>query len=260
MNKFTKKWIELTEQPLKVHQVVNDRYVIEKLLGKGSYGFTYLVKDENNNDKVLKQLRKYKMLEKSGEESFKHEVIILKALNDSSFPAFYEEFIENQKHFIVMEYKEGKTYEDLIFLENMTFSEEEALKELYDVLVLVKLFHNIGWVHRDLRIPNILKNGEEKYIIDFGLARFINDNNSEQFDSLEKKLFREVSYKSDFYALGHFLLFLLYSSFQPNTKVKRSWEEELDITHNTKRILRKMLQLDEPYLEVNQIMKDIKGV
>ncbi|WP_269671074.1 protein kinase domain-containing protein [Metabacillus litoralis] len=142
----------------------------------------------------------------------------------------------------------------------MTFSEEEALKEVYDVLELVKLFHDIGWVHRDLRIPNILKNGAEKYIIDFGLARFIKDDTSEQFDSLEKKLFREVSFKSDFYALGHFLLFLLYSSFQPKTREKRSWEEELDITDHSKRILRKMLQLDEPYAEVNQIMKDIKGL
>lgn len=260
MNKFTKKWIELTEQPLKAHQTVNEKYVIKKLLGKGSYGFTYLVKDEENQNKVLKQLRKYKMLEKSGEESFKHEVTILRTLNDSSIPAFYDEFIENEKHFIVMEYKKGKTYEDLIFIENMTFSEEEALKELYDVLVLVKLFHDIGWVHRDLRIPNILKNEEEKYIIDFGLARFIKDDTSEQFDSLEKKLFREVSFKSDFYALGHFLLFLLYSSFQPKTREKRSWEEELDITDHSKRILRKMLQLDEPYAEVNQIMKDIKGL
>ncbi|MFV2050601.1 serine/threonine protein kinase [Metabacillus sp. YM-086] len=260
MNKFTKKWIELTEQPLKAHQTVNEKYVIKKLLGKGSYGFTYLVKDEENQHKVLKQLRKYKMLEKSGEESFKHEVTILRTLNDSSIPAFYDEFIENQKHFIVMEYKQGKTYEELIFLENMTFSEEEALKELYDVLELVKLFHDIGWVHRDLRIPNILKNGAEKYIIDFGLARFIKDDTSEQFDSLEKKLFREVSFKSDFYALGHFLLFLLYSSFQPKTREKRSWEEELDITDHSKRILRKMLQLDEPYAEVNQIMKDIKGL
>ncbi len=181
-------------------------------------------------------------------------------LNHSAFPAFSEQFEENQKQFIVMEYKKGKTFEELIFQENRFYSESAALKELYEILKLVKYIHENGYVHRDLRIPNILKNEEEYYIIDFGLARKIDEktnDNKENLNHLEKRLFREVAFKSDFYALGHFLLFLLYSSYVPTSKKQQSWEEELQISYSTKKILRKMLQLDEPYQDISSLLKDV---
>lgn len=37
---------------------------------------------------------------------------------------------------------------------------------------------------------------------------------------------RAVSVKSDFYALGHFALFLLYSGFTPSDEEEKCWEEE----------------------------------
>jgi serine/threonine-protein kinase len=86
----------------------------------------------------------------------------------------------------------------------------------------------------------------------------LDQNNTEKIDHLEKKLFREVAFKSDFYALGHFLLFLLYSSYVPVSKKKMSWEEELYITGTARRVLRKMLQIDDPYYDVEHLLKDVK--
>ncbi|KKI88674.1 hypothetical protein WQ54_29595 [Bacillus sp. SA1-12] len=260
MKRIYSKLIELSETPLKTSDWICGKYKIIEMIGKGSYGFTYLVKDDLGQISVLKQLRRYKMLEASGREAFKREAHTLKALNHPAFPVFYEQFEDNQKQFIVMEYKKGKTFEDLIFQENSAFSESAALKELYEILKLVRYIHGNGYVHRDLRIPNILKNEEEYYIIDFGLARKINDQShkiEENINHLEKRLFREVSFKSDFYALGHFLLFLLYSSYEPTSKKQQSWEEELQISYSAKKILRKMLQLDEPYYEVSLLMNDV---
>lgn len=261
MNRFYSKLIEISEKPLKAAEIVGGKYIVADLLGKGSYGYTYLVNDQQGNLLVLKQLRKYKMLEESGRNSFKREANILKALNNSAFPTFYEHFEENDKQFIVMEYKKGNTFEEIIFRENISFTESAAFKELYQILHLVKHIHELGFIHRDLRIPNILKNDNEYYIIDFGLARKLEDQTSlfeEKANHLEKQLYREVAFKSDFYALGHFLLFLLYSSFEPLSKKKRTWEEELQITPFAKKILRKMLQLDEPYTEVQILINDVK--
>ncbi|MBO1512207.1 serine/threonine protein kinase [Metabacillus bambusae] len=261
MNRIYSKLIEISEKPLKAAEIVGGKYIIADLLGKGSYGYTYLVNDQQGHLLVLKQLRKYKMLEESGRNSFKREANILKALNSSAFPAFYEHFEENHKQFIVMEHKKGSTFEEIIFRENISYTESAAFKELYHILHLVKQVHDLGYIHRDLRIPNILKNDKEYYIIDFGLARKLGDQTSlieEKVNHLEKQLYREVAFKSDFYALGHFLLFLLYSSFEPNSKKKRSWEEELQITPIAKKVLRKMLQLDEPYTEVQLLINDVK--
>lgn len=262
MNTIFSKLIEISEKPLKATEIVGGKYNIYEMLGKGSYGFTYLVKDQSDNILVLKQLRKYKMLEETGRNAFKREAHILNALIHPAFPAFFEHFEENQKQFIVMEYKKGSTFEDLIFKENISYSESQAFKELYNILLLVKHIHRNGYVHRDLRIPNILKNEEDYYIIDFGLARNINDQNSikeEKVKPVEKRLYREVAFKSDFYALGHFLLFLLYSSYEPTSKIQRSWEEELPISKSAKKVLRKMLQIDEPYNEVNLLINDVKN-
>ncbi|WP_299832845.1 protein kinase [uncultured Metabacillus sp.] len=260
MKKIYSKLIELCETPFKAADRIGGKYTIIDMLGKGSYGFTYLVKDDLGSTYVLKQLRRYKTLEAAGREAFRREANILMNLNHSAFPAFSEQFEENQKQFIVMEYKKGKTFEELIFQENRFYSESAALKELYEILKLVKYIHENGYVHRDLRIPNILKNEEEYYIIDFGLARKIDEktnDNKENLNHLEKRLFREVAFKSDFYALGHFLLFLLYSSYVPTSKKQQSWEEELQISYSTKKILRKMLQLDEPYQDISSLLKDV---
>lgn len=259
MNKLFTKIIEISEKPLDVSTIVGGKYLIIDVLGKGSYGFTYLVKDHANQIFVLKQLRKYKQLDHAGIAAFNREANILKDLDHPAFPTFYEQFVEKQKQFIVMEYLNGKTYEELIFQDKQIFSESEAFKELYSILLLVKHIHEKQFVHRDLRIPNILKNNQDYYIIDFGLTRHVLDqNNTEKIDHLEKKLFREVAFKSDFYALGHFLLFLLYSSYVPVSKKKMSWEEELYITGNARRVLRKMLQIDDPYYDVEHLLKDVK--
>ncbi|OAS86119.1 serine/threonine protein kinase [Metabacillus litoralis] len=261
MKRIYSKLIEVSEKPLKTAELIGGKYIVVNLLGKGSYGYTYLVNDQQENLLVLKQLRKYKMLEESGRNSFKREANILKTLNCSAFPTFYEHFEENNKQFIVMEHKKGSTFEEIIFRENISYTESSAFNELYHILHLVKYIHELGFIHRDLRIPNILKNDKEYFIIDFGLARKLEDQTSlieKKVNHLEKQLYREIAFKSDFYALGHFLLFLLYSSFEPISKKKRSWEEELQLTPIAKKVLRKMLQLDEPYAEVQLLINDVK--
>lgn len=262
MNRLYSKIIEISEKPLAVSTNVGGKYLIVDVIGKGSYGFTYLVKDQDNQLFVLKQLRKYKQLDKAGITAFNREANILKTLNNPAFPSFYEQFVEDQKQFIVMEYIKGKTFEELIFQDKLTFSESESFKELYSILLLVKHIHEMHYVHRDLRIPNILKNNQDYFIIDFGLTRHISDHNNtneETIIQLEKKLYREVAFKSDFYALGHFLLFLLYSTYVPVSKKKMSWEEELFISGNARRVIRKMLQIDEPYMDVDQLILDVKN-
>ncbi|HZH62968.1 MAG TPA: protein kinase family protein [Metabacillus sp.] len=261
MKALFRKWTELVEKPLPPLTTVENKYVIKEILGKGSYGFTYLVEDEQKNQKVLKQLRRYKRLDPSGIKAFEREATILKDFQHPAFPQFFEKFMDmNQKRFIIMEFKKGKTYEQLIFDDNVQFTEQEALKELYQVLKLVKIIHNKGYVHRDLRIPNILKYENTHYIIDFGLARRVSDqvDKEEKLNRLDKRLFRENTFKSDFYALGHFLLFLLYSSYEPETNKKKTWEEELMISSECKIILRKMLQLDTAYDEVDHLIKDVE--
>ncbi|RCK09678.1 hypothetical protein DT075_38310 [Bacillus licheniformis] len=60
--------------------------------------------------------------------------------------------------FIVMEYIEGKTFEDLLFYDGRVFDEQQTISILKEVLHSVSLLHSRGIIHRDLRIPNLIVN------------------------------------------------------------------------------------------------------
>ncbi len=126
------------------------------------------------------------------------------------------------------------------------------------MLAVVEYIHANNIVHRDLRIPNILLRDGTVFVIDFGLARFFGKSVPYiETYAPEKKLWRDTHPKSDFYALGHFTLFLLYSSYEPKTEEEKSWEEELSISEDARFILRKMLQIDQPYDHIYTLINDV---
>lgn len=251
------------ERPFKPGTQIKERYVTKQVLGMGSYGISYLAEDQKTGKPaVVKQLRSYKAQSKKGLHSFHREAEILSKIHQEAFPAFNEAFQWRKKNFIAMEYIDGETFEDLIFIKKDSYDEKESFDILLKVLMAVKNLHEKEIVHRDLRIPNILLKNQSIYIIDFGLARRMNQKNeeckSESKYSKEKALFRECSYRSDFFALGHFVLFLLYSSFEPSTRKNRSWEEELELSATAKEIIKRMLQLQKPFDSIDELIKEVK--
>ncbi|WNB92777.1 serine/threonine-protein kinase [Bacillus sp. NEB1478] len=237
------------DRPLKPGHTLEHRYTILEVLGMGSYGITYLASDQKTNTKVvLKQLRTTKARTASGLRSFKRESIILETLQHPRVPRLLDVFENENNHFIVMEWIQGKTFEDLIFRKDHKYSEKDTIRILVELLTIVETFHEKGIIHRDLRIPNIIERNGKLHIIDFGLACFLTDQEDlEPNEHPEKLRMRAVAMKSDLFALGHFALFLLYSTYEPLSRKERGWQEELDISLSFKTILRKMLQLDEPF-------------
>jgi serine/threonine protein kinase, bacterial len=234
-------------------EIVNERYRIEKRLGMGSYGIAYMAYDTTTGERVvLKQMRKTKL--KKGLYSFQRETEIMRKLQHPRIPKLYDSFFINNIPHLVMEFISGKTVENLIFDEGKTFTERESFELLMDILSIVQYIHLNGIVHRDLRIPNIILQEGKAYIIDFGLARFLTEQKiGHNVYFIEKQLRREISVKSDFYALGHFMLYLLYSTYEPTVKEERSWEEELALSAEARCILRKMLHIDAPYNDIHEL-------
>jgi serine/threonine protein kinase, bacterial len=252
----------LFDRPLKPGLLIHERYEIKEVLGMGSYGITYLVLDVHTNETiVLKQLRRTKAKIKSGLRSFQKESEILKAVQHPQVPMLLDEFQSDKGFFITMEWIQGNTFEDLIFRDQQQYSEQETIKVLLKLLNIVNRFHQKGIIHRDLRIPNIIERNGKLHIIDFGLACYLTDEEAEDpNDHPEKLRMRAVTVKSDLFALGHFALFLLYSSYEPQSKIERSWEEELNISYSFKTVLRKMLQLDEPFHSTSEAQNALQSI
>ncbi|NQD67678.1 protein kinase family protein [Bacillus haikouensis] len=223
------------------------QYLVINTLGKGSYGTAYTVQHiESGNLAILKRIRPYKKYFSDHEQYIDNETTVLSKLHHPQFPAIYETGRYKRTPYFIMERMNGKTFEDLIFKEGKTYSEKESLDVGLKLINLIIDIHQHGYIHRDLRIPNILWNNGVLNIIDFGLACKI-EMKSEKEPMYHKEYMREKTAKSDLYALGHFLLFLLYSSYVPNDRKEKSWEDELNIRKETRMLLRKLLRIGTPF-------------
>jgi serine/threonine protein kinase len=241
------------------HEIIAERYQIINHLGVGSYGNSYLVFDQvSQQKKVLKALRIHKRITKSGKAGFEYEKNLLYSIQHPGFPQYFEDGVYKKIPFYTMEYIEGKNFEQLIFSEGWTISELGAFKIAEELLTLIEYLHSKDIIHRDIRIPNVIFNGSKVRLIDLGLGRYLGQDKVDKRITKQIDLRKEINFQADFYGLGHFLLFLLYSnySFEAHQKEK-SWEEELDISSRAKHIIRRLLQLEPAYEHCSQIREDI---
>ena len=84
----------------------NKNYIIEKELGKGTYGIVYKARSKNdNNIYVIKQIS-LTGLTKDQKNEVKQESEILKKIKSKYVVKYYDSFEEEDKLNIVMEYCE----------------------------------------------------------------------------------------------------------------------------------------------------------
>jgi serine/threonine-protein kinase len=249
--------------------LVNDRYRLIRKLGEGSFGVSYLCRDETMNEKlcVLKRIHLLRGHKKLRLAIFAAETAILSRLQHPAIPTLYATFTHHTYPCMVMEYVPGMSLEQYIFDHGGIFSETAALTTFSQLLELVADLHAEQIVHRDLRIANIMMQPDSLALIDFGLARQLqHSTHIPELDTLdaddppEKQLRRALHVSSDFYALGHVLLFMLYSAYpaeQLSQRLARTWEQELAyLNADTKKLIRRLLQVDQPYEEIYSIQQD----
>lgn len=247
------------ERTIQKGSVIGDRYRIETLLGSGGYGHSYLAFDmDEGMQVVLKTPRLHRRLSVWDRKSFRNEQYIMQQTAHAGLPAFHREGMYKGIPFFTMEYKDGKNFEQLIFHEGKSYNEPEAFGIANKLLGIIGYLHQKNIVHRDIRIPNVLMHNDEVYLIDLGLASKA-DKSEGKFPESHSGRRKAKNCKSDFYGLGHFLLFLLYSSYIPiEGQPEKSWEEELRISAEAKKIIRRLLLIEREYKDCAEIRADIE--
>ncbi|MHC1683587.1 MAG: protein kinase family protein [Clostridiaceae bacterium] len=216
-------------------------YIVEEILGEGRYGICYLV-SKDNKKYILKQLKK-KMLKKSGDKVF-FEKKILKKLNYPNIPKYIETIKEDNIFAFILEFIEGKTIERIIFEDDYVFDKSEIKSIGNQVINIVKYLHENGIVHRDIRVPNTIFRDGQIYLVDFGLARYIN----------EEKYTIDV----DFSYIGDFLLHLYYTSFDSKEKKERPWYEELTLEDEEMLFLKRLFGIEKTYNSIYEVEEAFK--
>ncbi|WP_407271990.1 serine/threonine protein kinase [Radiobacillus sp. PE A8.2] len=236
----------MTDRHYKKDTIIYERYKVKSILGVGSYGITYLCTNLVSDALcVVKQMTKSKKRQEIS-QIYKQEIKILNMLNHPNIPAYIESFTYNEDCFFSMEYIKGRNFEDVLFYDKQTYKEIEALLLIRQLLEVIEYVHAQGVIHGDLRIPNVIVNKEKPYIIDFGLGTDASQHKN------KADLFRQ-----DYYDLGDLLLFLLYSGYNAGVKKGRPWTEELSLHATTRRLLKRMLGIDQPYSNTKEIKSDL---
>lgn len=218
-------------------------YVVEKTLGEGRYGICYQVR-RGHRHYVLKQLKKG-MIRKSGLKA-RFEAEILTGLRHESIPRFVEKVEYEGFCGYVLEFMDGKTFEDIIYVDRHRFEREEISNIGSELIGILRYLHSEGIVHRDIRVPNTLYDGHRIRLVDFGLARWIDG----------KKYRVDI----DFAYLGDFLLHLYYSSFEPKSGKKRAWSQELLLTEKELFFLKRLMGVEERYESILEVEHDFLDV
>jgi len=251
-------WKRLSEKSfdiaVKHYLMEHPDYCFIKFLGYGSYGRAYLIKEvSSENLFVLKSLRPKHRHHQKTLRKFNQEIHILQHLSLPYVPSIRATGTIQNIPFFIMDYINGHTFEQLIFNENQKFTVSQSLLITQQLLEQIVLLHKHGIVHRDLRIPNILLVDQQLRIIDFGLAAPIKKIEVATIRNPK----RAENHISDLYFVGHFLLFLLYSSYTPTSKKGKSWQEELNLPVSVKNYLERLLWMKEPFHSAADALQSI---
>ena len=227
---------------------VKNEYTIVEEIGEGRYGIVYLAKNDENNIVIIKQLKK-DMLRETRKKLF-YEQKILQSLNHPAFPKFIGKFKDRYRQGYILEYFDGRDFEDLVEQDRYIFTKEEIYHIADELLDLIEILHDNNIAHQDIRLPNvILKKNKDLALIDFGLARFI-DN---------KKYMRQI----DYWYLGDFLIHLYYTMYKSTDDEDLPWYEELDLTKEEQIFLKKLMGIEKKYnniLEIREQLEKVKTV
>jgi hypothetical protein len=112
---------------------------------------------------------------------FRREADVLRELLHPNIIRFYAYFIEDDSHFIVMEYVGGGSLRRRIHDEGYRFSAEEACRIGLAVAGALGVAHHAGVIHRDIKPSNILSTEDGQVrLSDFGIARLKGGNGRPQ--------------------------------------------------------------------------------
>ncbi|CAL5995719.1 Kinase [Hexamita inflata] len=162
---------------LRVKRVSN--YVIDKQLGKGTFGDVKLATHVLTGEKVaIKILEKAKI---SREEDFNRvvrEIQVLKMLNHSNIVKLLEVLDTPHHIFLVTQFVENGELFDYV-VKRGKLTEQETCKFFRQLISAVSYCHLRRVCHRDLKLENILLNAaNDLKIIDFGLSNILSQENA----------------------------------------------------------------------------------
>ncbi|RKO94681.1 kinase-like domain-containing protein, partial [Blyttiomyces helicus] len=196
-------------------------YQVGKTIGQGAFSKVKIGFHKETGQKVaIKIIDKKQIAAKAKKAKEAQEALqLLMRLDHPNIIRLYQVMETEDECFVVMEYAQGGELIEYIAARNH-LSEKEARRYFRQIISAMDHCHMANVVHRDLKLENLLLNGERNILIsDFGLGRTFRDDSEELMKTFcgtpnyaAVELISGIPYvgvKSDIWAMGAVLFVMM---------------------------------------------------
>ena len=175
---------------LKPGTVLNGRYTIDKVIGGGGFGITYVGKSNALDMKVavkeffpnslvtrnntvsadVKCIDDSDLFEEEKKKVIREARILAKFAKNPGVVQVLDCFEENNTAYIVMEFIEGGTLKETV-MKNGIMTPDYVFSILTPIMDVIGKLHSENVIHRDISPENIMFDGDRPKLLDFGAAR-----------------------------------------------------------------------------------------
>ena len=197
-------------------KILNNRYLLDKVIGVGGMAVVYKAYDRVDSKTVaVKILKDEYYADASFRKRFRNESVTVSVLSHPNIVKIYDVSLGDKLQYIVMEYINGITLKQYL-TQKKRLSWQEAFDLTGQILQAMRHAHSRGVVHRDVKPQNIMlipnKDGRHTVkVTDFGIAHFEDREESRtdkdvmgsvRYASPEQVNGDHTDKKSDIYSVG----------------------------------------------------------
>ncbi|GLH68348.1 serine/threonine-protein kinase [Geothrix edaphica] len=151
-------------------------YRIERLLGRGGFASTYLAHHITTKTPVaLKLLHPYRHDDPEFLRRFRQEAKLGTMLDHPNLVRMLDPGPETGPPWLAMEYVSGRRL-DQVLREGGPPSLPAFLRIALQIAGAMAHAHSLGIVHRDLKPGNVIFDGDQAKVMDFGISRIVDSN------------------------------------------------------------------------------------
>ncbi|MEN9518227.1 MAG: hypothetical protein RLZZ381_815 [Cyanobacteriota bacterium] len=278
-----------------IGKIIGGRYEIINLLGNGGFSNTYLARDNQLPTKPFCVIKHFTpksnnpLILETARNLFNAEAKILYKLRDQSdqIPKLLAHLEEDEEFYLVEEFIEGKDLSHEL-IPGKQFDEAEVIVLLQETLSILKIIHQQGVIHRDIKPQNLIRRQDSDRIvlIDFGAVKQISiqlnsqmppNQDRDQFNTTiiigtpgympTEQQVGKPRFSSDIYALGAIAIQAL-TGLSP-TQLEEDpqtgeilWHGNAQVSPELRIILDKMLSnhFRDRYQSANMVLKDLQTI
>jgi serine/threonine protein kinase len=282
--------------PIVPDTLLQQRYRILNILGEGEFRRIYLATDSARTATAgHDRTDEYCAIEEfipteqfpaavaRAKEFFKQQASLLYQLHHIQVPRFWAIFEEQNRLFLVRDYVEGKTYQQLLEQRRDSgtkFSEDEVWRFMLQILPAIGYIHSKGAIHRDISPANIILRDRDRLPVlnNFGVVtefakRLQADPFSQDLIKIGKTGYScpeqlrggQIYPNSDLYSLAVTAIVLLTgkeaSALFEGDRMNWDWRKWTPISDDFANVLQRMLtQPQERYQSALEVERDLQSL